>query len=148
MKKLLKLIVALLVITAALLTYRFIVLPIATTQGIASRTMNAENAIYNYEWFITQEADIRKCLKNEQIAESALTSFISSLPTDRTQWSTFDKKEEASLRNSLVALQQVTNQAIETYNAKSEMANRNIFKDNLPSNISRAFYASAELATQ
>jgi hypothetical protein len=42
-------------------------------------------------------------------------------------------------------LQKLTNKALEDYNAKSSMVNRAIFKDNLPSNITRAFYAGQQL---
>ena len=37
---------------------------------------------------------------------------------------------------------------MEDYNAKASMENRAIFKDNLPSNISRAFYAGMNLLNQ
>lgn len=113
--------------------------------GVMNKTLTSENAIREYEWFKQQEADIRKCIKNEQIAESELTTFVSNLPKDRTAWGDFEKREESSLRNSLTAIRRVTNIAMEDYNAKASMANKVIFKDNLPSNISRSFYASMEL---
>jgi hypothetical protein len=113
--------------------------------GVVNKTLTSENAIREYEWFKQQEADIRKCIKNEEIAETELTTFISGLPKDRTTWGDFDKREEASLRNSLTAVRRVTNIAMEDYNAKASMANKAIFKDNLPSNISRSFYAGMQL---
>jgi len=112
-----------------------------TAYEVVNDTMNGDNAIYNYEWFKEQEAYIRQCLKNEEIAKEEWDSFVASLPEDRTQWTRQDKEEEASLRNSYYALQKLTNKAIEDYNARSSMVNRAIFKDNLPSNISRAYYA-------
>lgn len=118
------------------------------TYDVMQDTMTADNAIYNYEWFKEQEAHIRTCLKNEELAKKEYEEYISLLPLDRTEWTSFDRQEEASLRNSYSALQRLTNLAIEQYNARSEMANRNIFKDNLPSNISRAWYAGSQLITQ
>lgn len=112
---------------------------------IADKTLTAENAIYNYEWFKKQEAFIRQCMTNEEIAKQEYDMYVSTLPTDRTTWTRQDKDEEASLRNSYFALQKLTNKAMEDYNAKSSMANRAIFKDNLPSNITRAFYAGMKL---
>jgi hypothetical protein len=118
---------------------------IDTAYEVIGKTMTGENAISNYEWFKEQEAYIRQCLKNEEIAKEEWDLFVSSLPTERDKWSSQDKDEEASLRNSYYALQKLTNKAMEDYNAKSSMANRAIFKDNLPSNITRAFYTSQEL---
>lgn len=112
---------------------------------VVNKTLDADNAIYNYEWFKQQEAQIRQNLKNEEIAKQEWEEFKASLPEDREKWTREDKQEEASLRNSYYALQKLTNKSIEDYNAKSAMANRNIFKDNLPANISRAFYAGIDL---
>lgn len=112
---------------------------------VTNKTLDADNAIYNYEWFKQQEADIRKCLENENIAQEEYDTYLAGLPEEKTSWSDFDRQEEASLRNSLSALKKLTNKAIEDYNAKASMVNRNIFKDNLPSNISRALYAGQQL---
>lgn len=116
-----------------------------TAYEVVKETMTGKNAIANYEWFKEQESYIRQCLKNEQIAQEEYDLYISLLPTDRTTWDRGDKQEEASLRNSLYALQKLTNKAMEDYNARASMENRAIFKDNLPSNITRAFYAGIDL---
>lgn len=121
---------------------------IDTAYEVVDETMTGENAIENYEWFKEQEAYIRQCLKNEEIAQKEYEIYISMLPADRSSWDRQDKQEESSLRNSLYALQKLTNKAMEDYNARSEMANRNIFKDNLPSNITRAWYAGKQLTNQ
>ena len=118
---------------------------IDTAYEVVNETMTGKNAIKNYEWFKEQEAYIRQCVKNEQIAQEEYDLYISMLPVDRTTWDRTDKQEEASLRNSLYALQKLTNKAMEDYNAKASMENRAIFKDNLPSNITRAFYAGMDL---
>jgi len=118
---------------------------IDTAYEVVDKTMNSENAIQNYEWFKEQEAYIRQCYKNEEIAKEEWEQFLSTLPEDRSQWTRDDKQEEASLRNSYYALQKLTNKAIEDYNARSSMVNRAIFKDNLPSNITRAWLAGLEL---
>lgn len=116
-----------------------------TAYGVVDEVMDKDNAIYNYEWFKTQEAYISQCLRNEEIAKEEWDLFKKELPEDREKWDRNDKTEESSLRNSYYALQKLTNKAMEDYNAKSSMVSRNIFKDNLPSNMTRAFYAGAEL---
>ena len=113
-----------------------------TAYEVVNETMTGKNAIANYEWFKEQEAYIRQCVTNEQIAQEEYDLYISMLPTDRTTWDRNDKQEEASLRNTL---QKLTYKAMEDYNSRASMENRAIFKDNLPSNITRAFYAGMNL---
>ena len=118
---------------------------IDTAYEVVDKTLTAENAIYNYEWFIDQEASIRACITNEEIAKEEYDLYLEMLPEDRTTWTREEKQEESSLRNSYYALQKLSNLQMEDYNAKSSMVNRNIFKDNLPSNIDRAWYTGRKL---
>lgn len=155
MKKGLVIALAIILCLCGGLLVKTLLLPLHTLQqgtdmayGVVDKTLDSEQAIRDYEWFKQQEADIRKCIANEEIAQTAYDNFASTLPEDRTTWGDFDKREEASLRNSITALQKVTNNAIEDYNARSEMVNHAIFKDNLPTNISRAWYAAGNLITQ
>lgn len=150
--KVLLIILALIVCSFGVIGLKAVLFPVSTigksvdtAYEVVDKTMDAENAIYNYEWFKTQEAYIRECMTNETIAKEEYDLFTSMLPEDREKWDRDDKQEESSLRNSYFALQKLTNQAMEDYNAKSSMVNRSIFKDNLPSNITRAFYAGVEL---
>ena len=139
---------AIVFLTAAGFVLKLALFPVAVAEtsidmayDVVSDTLTAENAIYNYEWFKQQEADIRRCVGNEAIAQEEYDTYAAMLPYDSLSWSKFQSQEEASLRNSLSALKKITNKAIEDYNAKASMVNRNIFNDNLPSNITRAFYA-------
>lgn len=151
-RKALILLIAIIVVSLIGVGIKVVFFPVTTLDksiniayDVVGETLDAENAIYNYEWFKEQEAYIRTCLKNEEIAKEEWELFKDSLPEDREKWTREDKAEESSLRNSYYALQKLTNKAIEDYNAKSSMVNRTIFKDELPSNITRAFYAGKEL---
>jgi hypothetical protein len=116
-----------------------------TAYDVVDEVMDKDAAIDNYEWFKKQEAYIWQCLKNEVIAKEEWDNFKKDLPEDREKWTRDDKTEESSLRNSYYALQKLTNKAIEDYNANASMVTKNIFRDNLPSNIDRALYAGKEL---
>ncbi len=118
---------------------------IDTAYEVVDKVMDSDKAIADYEWFKSQEAYIRQCLRNEEIAKEEWDIFKAELPEDRDKWDRDDKTEEASLRNSYYALQKLTNKAMEDYNARSSMTTRSVFKDNLPSNIDRAFYAGKKL---
>ncbi len=119
-----------------------------TAYGVVDEVLDPEKAVADYEWFKEQEAHIRVCLKNEEIAKKEYDAFLATLPDDRTVWSADDNQEEASLRNSYYALQKLTNLAMEQYNARASMVSRNIFKDNLPTNISRAWYSGLKLMSE
>jgi hypothetical protein len=116
--------------------------------GVVNETLDADNAIYNYEWFKQQEADIERCLNAERVAEDEYDAFVAALSAGRSQWEGFDKKEEASLRNSVTACKKITDKAIQDYNARAAMVNRAVFKDNLPTNISRALFVGGKLTNQ
>ena len=48
-----------------------------TAYEVVDKTMTGENAIANYEWFKEQEAYIRQCVTNEQIAQEEYDLYIS-----------------------------------------------------------------------
>lgn len=107
--------------------------------GTTNKTMTAENAIYNYEWFKMQEESIESLYKKEDTAKKQLEEYIKLLPEDKGKWTRDDKNEVSRLQSIVSGIENMTNDAIAEYNAKSNMVNRVIFKDNLPSNIDRAF---------
>jgi hypothetical protein len=110
--------------------------------------MNADNAINSYEWFIQQEKDIERMYTQEQTHLEAFNRFKESLPENRSEYSYFDKEEYQKLSSNITAQTDMLNRAIQNYNAKSAMVTKNIFKDNLPSNLSRSWYSQKQLLFQ
>lgn len=101
-----------------------------TAYVVTSKTLKADNVIYNYEWFKSQYQAIEA--QKEKLAQTKqeYNDFVDTLPTIKSEWTKFDKQEEASLRNSKAAQEKILTDLIAEYNAKSSMANRAIFKDN------------------
>lgn len=116
-----------------------------TAYEITNRTMNGENAIYNYEWFKRQAESIESLYKKEERAQADVLRFKSELPSEREKWSREDKTEYDRLQAISTGLSNQLNDAIAEYNARSSMANRAIFKEELPSNISRAILQARTL---
>lgn len=106
-----------------------------TMYDVTSKTLNANNVIYNYEWFKDQYQAIESQRANLIITQDEYDLFINGLSADSNEWSKFQQQEEASLRNSLSASKKVLNQLIADYNAKSGMVNRSIFKEGLPDRL-------------
>ena len=119
-----------------------------TAYGVVDKTLDADNAIYNYEWFKRQEESIKALYKKETRAIKEHDDFIRMLPDDAQTWSREDKNESSRLSSIAWALGNQIDDAIAEYNARSSMVNRAIFKDSLPSNISRAWIAGKELTKQ
>ena len=100
-----------------------------TNNGVIDRTLNADNAIYNYEYFKTQKEAIDANYRKIKIAQETFDSFEKNLPKDRSSWSFEDKDEDGKLRGIVMGLRNNQESTIADYNAKLNMANRNIFQD-------------------
>ncbi|MDD3434707.1 MAG: hypothetical protein PHD96_02150, partial [Candidatus Pacebacteria bacterium] len=98
-----------------------------TGHGIIDKTINADNAIYNYEWFKRQYENYLAIKAKIGETEAALESFkIEAGP--RSQWKFYDTAEFNRLNSVLLGLRQTLNDLVAEYNARSKMVNRSIFK--------------------
>jgi hypothetical protein len=107
---------------------------LSTANGIIDKTINADNAVYNYEWFKQQAQDIKALEQKTSIAEQSLLSFETSAGT-RSDWTFEDKTEDARLRAVAQGIRSQYVSAVANYNARSSMATRDIFKDGLIPNV-------------
>jgi len=113
---------------------------IDTAYGVLDETMDAKVAIYNYEWFKQTAEDIQALHNKEANAEEAIQEHMATMDDSRE-----DKIELARLRAIKLGLTNMLEDTMAKYNARSKMANRAIFKDNLPSNMSRSWLATIKL---
>lgn len=98
-----------------------------------NKTLTADNAIYNYEWFKTQKQEIEATNKKLEIAVLAAESFDSSAG-ERKEWTFEDKGESARLHSVAQGIEGALKDMIAQYNARLSMANRNIFTDGIVPN--------------
>lgn len=103
---------------------------INTAHGVIDDTLNADNAIYNYEWFKQQVQDIEALEQKVAIAEQAILTFELSAG-ERSTWTFEDKTEDSRLRAVAQGLRSQYTTAITDYNARASMATRSIFEDGL-----------------
>lgn len=104
---------------------------------IEMKTMNADKAIENYEWFIQQEADIRAKYKQEERAQQDVKAYLEFLPKDIKEWTRQDRDEVQRLKTIASGIGYQVDGMVEDYNAKSSMKHKVLFKNNLPTNIYR-----------
>jgi hypothetical protein len=106
---------------------------INTAYDAQSRVLNADNAIYNYEWFKQQYEDIEAAKRQLDNARESYGAFVKDLPVEQTFQ---DKQEKARLNSVVLGAENRIEQLIADYNARAKMATRNIFINSvLPSYI-------------
>lgn len=136
--EILKWIGIILVVCILLFAIKVVLLPVKTVTeqldsagNIIEKTYDSDNAIYNYEWFKTQFEKINanreqiKTIKQEVDDYKLMYGNVST-------WD-YQTKEEYSRLNSIkIGLINQDKNLVAEYNARSKMANRNIFNDKLP----------------
>lgn len=115
---------------------------INTAYDVNGKVMTADNAINSYKYFIGQEEAIKAKYLDEEVAKKAIENYKFNLNDDKNKWTDADKNEISRLQTVADAIQYQTNSMIADYNAKSRDVTTNIWKDNLPSTMSRAFIAN------
>lgn len=99
---------------------------IDTAYEAQDKVLNADNAIYNYEWFKQQKEDIDATGRKYQNAVESYDSYIASISGEKT----FEDKNEIARLNSVkLGIKNSLEQQIADYNARAKMATRNIFAD-------------------
>lgn len=106
---------------------------IDTAYDSQAKTLNADNATYNYEWFKQTKEDIEAKKRQYDNACISADSFKESAG-DRATWTFEDKGESSRLESIKLGLANSLEQTIADYNARASMANRNIFINSIVPN--------------
>jgi hypothetical protein len=112
---------------------------VTSAEQVIARTYNADNAIYNYEWFKKQEQDIKATEQQIQNTISERDNFR-VVYGDASTWDWSTKEEYARLSTTLTGQKNYYADLVADYNARSNMANREIFKDGLPRQIDKRIW--------
>ena len=102
----------------------------------SDKILNADNAIYNCEWFKQKKEDIEASKVQLDNAQQSLGLFMVGMPEDRSKWGFENATEYSRLNSVVLGIQNNLANQIHDYNARASMATRNIFADGvLPSYI-------------
>ena len=93
---------------------------------IFEKTVDADNVLYNYEWFKSQYQEVKSLERKVGIAEAAIASFEASAGP-RAGWDFRTRDESFRLSANLSGVRNVRSDAVAEYNARARMANRSIF---------------------
>lgn len=101
---------------------------------VIQKTFDADNMIYNYEWFRQQYQDVEAMKVKIANSEAQLQSWLSTAP-ERSSWKIQDSQTHSQLNSIVLGQKNQLAQMIANYNSRASMANRSIFMNGLPSNI-------------
>lgn len=124
---------------AALLPAKTVVTQIDSAGNIIDRTYDAESAIYNYEWFKTQYEDIEateRIITNTKAEMNAYRDMYGNASV----WDWQTRQDYNSLQGKYLGQQNFYEDLVADYNARSKMANREIFKDKLPLHVDKILW--------
>lgn len=137
MKIILVVIGGLIAVSVAGFVLRIVLFPVNTATKLIDtaydaqdKIINADNAIYNYEWFKQKKADIDASKIQLQNARTNQENYRISLG-ERSTWTFEDKTEDARLNSVVLGLENHLQTQIGDYNARASMATRNIFEDHV-----------------
>jgi len=129
MSLLLKVVVPIMVLIIGASVLMFIGNPLKQGARIVNKTIDADNVIYNYEWFKKQFRAVGAIDSKIKSQAEAVVIFKEDAG-DRSDWTYSDKDELSRLRSIEIGLKQQRQDMIANYNAKANMANRKIFMGN------------------
>ena len=124
---------------AALLPAKTVTTQIDSAGDIISKTYDADNAVYNYEWFKQQYQDIQateRIIRNTKTEMDAYKNMYGNV----SDWDWQTKQDYSSLQGVYLGQQNYYEGLVADYNARSEMANRNIFKNKLPLHVDKVIW--------
>ena len=110
-----------------------------TAHDIIDQTYTADNAIYNYEWFKTQYEKIQATEKQIDNTMMLKDDFKETYGEASTwDWST--KEEYGRISTTLLGQKNHYESLVADYNARSNMANRVIFKGKIPFSVDKKIW--------
>jgi hypothetical protein len=107
---------------------------VQTGHDVIDTAVNAQNCLTWQDWFRTQEAQVTTLQETVDNAQTALNQFNAKFP-DPTKWTDVKNQQYLILSDNLTGAKNEANDAINTYNAKSQQENFAICKNGLPVHI-------------
>ncbi len=129
LRKMRKLIIPFFIFAVLVIICMWTVSGISQPAKIISKTIDADNALYNYEWFKQQHEDVL-AIDIEISNSQGVVDNYTAMAGERKDWRRDDRIEYNRLSSVVLGLKNQRAGMIAKYNARSKMANRSLFKDN------------------
>jgi hypothetical protein len=113
----------------------FAIRMVATPATLIEKTLDADNILYNYEYFKNQFRAV-EAIEAKIVTHEAEVAQFKEDAGPRTDWTFEDKNESSRISSIVTGLKDQRNDMIADYNAKANMVNRKIFMgDDCPAHI-------------
>lgn len=109
-------------------------------EDAAEDTYSWENAKTEYEWFKQQKHDIRAKEKQANNTQQQINRMHENYDGSPDEWPRDVRQNHERLHQQLLGQQNMHNEMVAEYNAKSEMEHKNLFKDELPYDMEEKFW--------
>ena len=127
------------ILKAALLPIFTVTKQVDSAGDIIGKTYDAESAIYNYEWFKYRFEDIQATETKIGNTKQNMEEYR-ELYGNASDWDWQTKQGYNSLNTVYLGQQNYYEEIVADYNARSKMANREIFKDKLPLHVDKMLW--------
>lgn len=101
--------------------------------------VDAEKAVENYEWFRQQWHDIEAQRRQIQNHYDEHERFHETYGDDPSEWSREAETRHGRIHERITGNQNMLEQMVADYNARSDMAHREMFKCHLPYKVDERF---------
>lgn len=136
MKLYLKVLMWLVIGSVALLGIRIVLFPlfvadkvVDTAQGVVAKTMNADNALFNYELFHDLSQGVKQAEANIRAQDQAIATLTVTYGEDALKWPKDVRERYAFINETKQGYITQYNRLAGDYNAQSRKLNRNLFRD-------------------
>lgn len=124
---------------AGMLPFLTVTSQIDSAGNIIEKTYDADNAIYNYEWFKQRHEDIKATEIQISNTKQSMEDYR-DLYGNASEWDWQKTQDYNSLNKVYLGQQNYYEGIVADYNARSNMANREIFKDKLPLHVEKIIW--------
>lgn len=124
---------------AGMLPFLTVTKQIDSAGQIIDKTYDSDSAIYNYEWFKQRYEDIQATENKISDTKQNMEDYR-DLYGNASGWDWQTKADYNSLNKVYLGQQNYYEEIVADYNARSKMANREIFKDKLPLHVDKMLW--------
>lgn len=124
---------------AGMLPFMTVTKQIDSAGQIIDKTYDPSSAIYNYEWFKSRFEDIHATEIQISNTKQNMEDYR-DLYGNASEWDWQTKQDYNSLNKVYLGQQNYYEDIVAEYNARSKMANREIFKDKLPLHVDKMLW--------
>jgi hypothetical protein len=116
-------------------------------EDIVEDTYDAEQAVQDYRWFRQQHNDIEAQRNQIENYYDQRERFYEIHGKDPDEWSRQAEVRHGRINDRITGSQNMLEQMVADYNARSDDATRELFKCNLPYTVDETFYVTGPPGT-